>query len=89
MEWYPSHNGFHDELVLAAIWLYKATNDINYLNDAKARYHAHFNYGGYEYSWDEKVPALHVLLAQINPDNSTYHTNAVNFFAQWLPGACT
>lgn len=42
------------------------------------------NYPGIALTYGEKGPALHVLLAQLNPTNPVYNTNARAFFDQYL-----
>ena len=55
-----------DELAWAAIWIYKATNDNNYLNFAKQVYTSSgFASNKDELNWDSKVPGVKVLLAQV------------------------
>ena len=40
---------------------------------------------GHEYSWDEKTPALVLLLAKIT-DRQYYHDLMISFFNNYLPG---
>ena len=49
-----------DELALAAIWLYKATGEQNYLNQAKQHAQQCCTNPGWAYSWDEKREAVQV-----------------------------
>ena len=42
------------------------------------------NYPGIALTYGEKGPALHVLLAQLDPTNPVYNTNARAFFDQYL-----
>ena len=42
------------------------------------------NYPGIALTYGEKGPALHVLLAQLDPTNPVYNTNARAFFNQYL-----
>ncbi|KAK9789217.1 hypothetical protein WJX73_008956 [Symbiochloris irregularis] len=81
---YPSM-GFEDELAWAAAWLFAATNNTSYLDDAQKYYGSCCNKGGYTFEVGEKTPALHVLLAQLDPsDNGQYKSNAQTFFQQYL-----
>jgi hypothetical protein len=86
---YPSYN-YADELAWAAAWLYRATNEANFLQDAKDFYQQVYNpyWGGWAYSYDEKNSALHVLMSRIDSTNwnSKYHIAAVNYLTRWLPG---
>nr|AGP76405.1 endo-beta-1,4-glucanase [Grigiotermes hageni] len=57
---------YRDELVWAAAWLYRATNDMTYLTTAESLY----NEFGLVYwfgviSWDNKVTGVQVLLAKL------------------------
>ncbi|RVX03077.1 Endoglucanase 13 [Vitis vinifera] len=54
-------SGFEDELVWAAAWLYRATNDQTYVN-----YLGSANTGGTrsEFSWDDKYTGAQVLVAK-------------------------
>ncbi|CAK8692880.1 unnamed protein product [Clavelina lepadiformis] len=53
--YYRSYSGYNDELVWGALWLYKATGERKYLDDAKNKY---VEFGGGEtpimFSWDDK-----------------------------------
>ncbi|KAI8973947.1 Six-hairpin glycosidase-like protein [Pilobolus umbonatus] len=80
--WYPSTD-HRDELAWNAAWLYAATNDPFYLEEAKKWYQSSPD-SWYEYSWDEKGAGLHVLLYAITKDQQFY-TNAMEYFNQFLP----
>jgi hypothetical protein len=87
-EWYPS-TSYIDELSLAAAWLYKSTGQSQYLADARQYYFGSGgpNYAGWGYSWDEKGPALHVIMSELDSGySSDYDTNAQSYFRQWMPG---
>jgi hypothetical protein len=91
-ELYPS-SSYVDELAWGAAWLYRATNESKYLDDARNYYMQNqisLNHGcGWSYSWDEKGPILHVLLSKIDPDEtrkSYYDSRATEYFNQYLPG---
>jgi hypothetical protein len=43
-----------------AIWLYRATQDIAYLNDAKSFYNQYGLSGAGEFSWDSKAAGVQV-----------------------------
>jgi hypothetical protein len=52
---------FGDELAWSAAWLYRATNDISYLNDAKAFYTQYgLSNNPSEFSWDSKTAGVQV-----------------------------
>ena len=61
-----SWNGYNDELVWAAAWLYKATGDAAYLDKAK-QYYNDFNIAGKTgvFSWDDKNVGIHALMAEL------------------------
>ena len=84
--WYPSTR-YEDELAWSAAWLYAATKDNYYLDEAK-KWYAKCSDSWTEYSWDEKGGALHVLLYAITKDGHFYK-NAMNYFNQFLPGSPT
>lgn len=60
--YYKSWSGFHDELLWAAAWLYKATNDSTYLGMARKMYGVMGgkNFIATEFSWDQKMPGAQV-----------------------------
>ncbi|GAA5806672.1 hypothetical protein MFLAVUS_000020 [Mucor flavus] len=81
--WYPSTR-YEDELAWAAAWLYAATKDTFYLDEAKKWYNMSSD-SWTEYSWDEKGGGLHVLLYAITKD-AQFYKNANDYFSQFLPG---
>ncbi|ESO91179.1 hypothetical protein LOTGIDRAFT_105269, partial [Lottia gigantea] len=85
---YPLYNfyvssGYRDELCLAAIWLYKATGESSYLNDAKSFVSAGVPWA---LSWDSKDAACQLLLFEETRD-SIYQTNVENFMDGWVSGS--
>ena len=60
-----SWNGYNDELVWGAAWLYKATGDVSYFNKAK-KYYNDFSLEGQTgvFSWDDKTVGVHALMAE-------------------------
>jgi hypothetical protein len=80
--WYPS-NRYEDELAWNAAWLYAATHEIKYLEDAK-KFYKDSEDSYTEYSWDEKGGGLHVLLYILTKDDAFYD-NAMEYFNQFLP----
>nr|CAB3263035.1 uncharacterized protein LOC100186903 [Phallusia mammillata] len=76
---YKSWNGYNDELLWGAMWLYKATGEVSYLNTVENRYD---QYGANsvpgEFSWDNKYAGVQILLAQ-STQKSKYK-NAVEAF---------
>lgn len=53
---------YGDELAWASIWLYRATNESTYLNDAETFY-TNFDLADnpWEFSWDSKTPGVELL----------------------------
>jgi endoglucanase len=89
---YPS-SSYIDELAWGAAWLYRASNDTRFLNLSRQYYMENqksLGHGcGWAYSWDEKGPALHVLLSTIDSDTERrkyYDSRAVEYFNRYLPG---
>ncbi len=91
-QFYESVSGYNDELAWGAIWLYKATGDIKYLEKAKAAYKELPNlgdqhtkvYGGSD-SWDNKAFACYILMATIT-DDPAYKNDAENHLDYWTTG---
>jgi hypothetical protein len=83
-----SWGGYNDELVWAALWLYKATGTQSYLTYAINGYSA---YGFSDYadvlSWDSKISGTKVLLAQITGQASyvTDVQNICNYYINQVP----
>ncbi|ORX78850.1 glycoside hydrolase [Basidiobolus meristosporus CBS 931.73] len=83
-EFYAS-TGYGDELVWGALWLYRATNDTQYLNTA-LKYFDQYNLAGKTapMDWNEKTPGIYVLASEILTDS-----NAQRFQKEaeaWLEG---
>ncbi|KAL2935571.1 Endoglucanase 11 [Bienertia sinuspersici] len=65
--YYPSSSGYNDELLWAALWLYKATKDQKYLDYAISNA---FFFGGVtwnvnEFSWDIKYAGVQVIASML------------------------
>ncbi|KAI9555833.1 endoglucase-1 [Daphnia sinensis] len=71
-------SGYGDELAWAAVWLYRATQDVAYLNDAKAYYDQYGLGGAGEFSWDSKAAGVQVMLAKVTNDPT--YINAIKSF---------
>ncbi|CAG0886958.1 unnamed protein product [Darwinula stevensoni] len=76
-------SGYEDELTWAAAWLYRATGETSYLNDAESKY-VEFGQDGQpsEFSWDDKNAGVQVLLAEIT-GNEKYSV-AVEAFCNYV-----
>lgn len=77
---YPSYNGYKDELVWSSIWLYMATNETKYLTEAKSKYRQFRlnKYANQDFYWDDKLPGINVLLTKITR-KKIYRTQAKKF----------
>lgn len=64
--YYRSWNGYNDELVWGAVWLYKATGQQHYLDKAK-QYYDEFGLwtDNNVISWDDKTAGVKILLAEL------------------------
>jgi len=71
-----------DQLAWGAIWLYLATNEMHYLEDAKS-YIANKSPVGWVHSWDNVTTGVYLLLAQITNENS-YHTAMEQSINHWI-----
>ncbi|WP_411990818.1 glycoside hydrolase family 9 protein [Agarivorans sp. DSG3-1] len=89
---YNSWSGYQDELVWGAIWLYRATNDVAYLDKAKLEYPNLGNEGQTEYraykwgqAWDDKSYGSYVLLAKLTGEQ-VYQDDAERWLDYWTTG---
>lgn len=60
---YCSYSGYTDELMWGAAWLYRATNDVKYMNLIASL--GDGNEGTDIFSWDNKYAGARVLLARV------------------------
>ncbi len=83
-EYYPSRYGYQDEVAWAAAWLYSATGEKRYLHDAASIYQSAIQgrLTGAASCWDDKRPALAVLMARITRQD-VYKKDAEHF---WTTG---
>ncbi len=65
---YTSYSGYYDELAWAAIWLYKATGESEYLDDAKAYIQKKKDDVYWAMSWDNVTVPTAYLLYKITGD---------------------
>nr|XP_026691225.1 uncharacterized protein LOC100175432 [Ciona intestinalis] len=84
--YYRSYNGYNDELVWGALWLYKATGMRSYLEDAKRKYDQ-YGQGNTPimFSWDDKRAGSQVLLANFTGE-AKYKGHVANY-QRFLNGA--
>lgn len=76
-------SGDKDEMCDAAIWLYKATKDGKYLNDAKSFAD---NDVAWALSWDDKKIACQLLVYSETKDGGV-KSAIEGFFNSWMPGS--
>ncbi|OJV01681.1 MAG: hypothetical protein BGO12_04920 [Verrucomicrobia bacterium 61-8] len=86
-EYYPSRYGYQDEVAWAAAWLYSATGERRYLNEAAAIYKDAIQgrLAGAASCWDDKRPALAVLMARLTRQD-VYKRDAEQFLDYWTDG---
>lgn len=78
--YYTSWNGYEDELAWGAAWLYKATGETTYLNQAKTSYQGVPK--TITHSWDSKHSGTGVLLAQMTGE-ARYKTDVQTWLDYW------
>ena len=82
---YNSWSGFYDELAWSGYWLYKATGDETYLNNAKSDYkNANQDYN-WALCWDDVHIGAAVMLAKETGD-STYKDAVEKHLDWWTTG---
>ncbi len=82
---YASNSGYNDELAWAGVWLYLATNEVAYLNEAKS-FLSKANDGIYwSHSWDNVSNGTRLLLYKITKD-SQYKSQLDQHFTHWTSG---
>ncbi|XP_050707727.1 uncharacterized protein LOC126992936 [Eriocheir sinensis] len=74
--YYNSWSGYNDELVWAATWLYRATNDNSYLDKAKNYWDEFGIQYSSEFSWDNKAVGVQALLSLV--DGGSTYTSALS-----------
>nr|AGP76407.1 endo-beta-1,4-glucanase 2 [Globitermes sulphureus] len=74
---------YQDELVWAAAWLYRATNDSSYLSNAESLYNEFGlqNWGG-SLNWDSKASGVQVLLAKLT--NKQWYKDTIQSYVNYL-----
>jgi hypothetical protein len=84
---YKSYSGYTDELLWAAVWLYRATNEPIYLQKAESIYNQSFASTTirWTHDWDNKLPGAAVLLAQLT-GKQVYKTAVEKWLNYWTVG---
>ncbi|MCR5848594.1 MAG: glycoside hydrolase family 9 protein [Lachnospiraceae bacterium] len=78
---YDSWSGFYDELAWSGVWLYLATNDQTYLNNAKTDYNSANQDFNWSMCWDDVHIGAAVMLAKITGEDK--YKNAVEKHLDW------
>ncbi|XP_035829206.1 endoglucanase 4 [Aplysia californica] len=78
---YSSHN-YTDELCWGSLWLYQATNESKYLDNAEKLWDPEPAWG---MSWDEKTISNQVLLYKLTGKDS-YKQAVEGTYTSWFPG---
>ncbi|XP_077991299.1 endoglucanase F-like [Glandiceps talaboti] len=83
---YRTNQTFGNKLAWAAAWLYFATSDKHYLNEAESHY-ATFNLRrrAWSFCWGDSCPGVQLLL-YILTSKQVYLDNFTNYMDCWLPG---
>ncbi len=79
---------YRDDLLWAAAWLYKATNESAYMDDVTKWYSAHVEFEGAKdaplvFDWDNVFLGANVLLAQVT-DEGAFHVTTQDMLKQWI-----
>jgi endoglucanase len=84
---YYHSSGYHDELVWSALWLYKATGNVEYLRKAESIYRESFANASmrWTHSWDDKRYGAAILLAQLTKAD-TYKRAVRHWLDYWTTG---
>lgn len=89
---YNSWSGYADELVWSAIWLYRATGDTAFLDNAIADYanlsteqQKPVKSYKWTHAWDDKSYGTYVLLAKLTNDEK-YRADAERWLDYWTTG---
>jgi hypothetical protein len=89
---YPSTNGFIDELAWSAAWLYRATSNPEYLAKASAFYNqlplepgTQFKSYGWTHNWDDKSYGTYLLLT-LATGKADYRADIERWLDFWTTG---
>lgn len=84
---YRSWNGYEDELAWGALWLYKATNNRDYVRKAVEFFPPWEHYLTPYFSWDSKYPGAFMLFYTLNtPRRNQALSGLEAFFRYWSLG---
>ncbi len=82
---YTSYSGYNDELAWGAVWLYLATNEESYLNDAKSFLSSANDSTYWAHNWDNVSNGTRLLLYKITKE-SQYKSSLDQHFDYWMSG---
>ncbi|XP_072172400.1 LOW QUALITY PROTEIN: endoglucanase 1-like [Diadema setosum] len=87
---YYSSWGYCDELAFAAAWLYRASGEENYYNQAEDLYYTHLtSYLSWAFTWDDKKAGVEMLMYQMRSEvnaGEPYKSAIKAYLDKWLPG---
>lgn len=81
--YYPSVSGFMDELLWAALWLYKATDMEVYLKYVleNGHYFGGITWAITEFSWDVKYAGVQIIASMVKQNNTLFRS--LNMFLRF------
>ncbi|MEM6521702.1 MAG: glycoside hydrolase family 9 protein [Cyanobacteria bacterium P01_C01_bin.70] len=83
---YNSWSGYNDELAWGAAWLYKATGEASYLQQAESIYQNRIGgLGSFAQNWDDKSYGVATLLAQ-ETGKQEYKQDVEGWLDSWVNG---
>ncbi|NJL87270.1 MAG: glycosyl hydrolase family 9 [Leptolyngbyaceae cyanobacterium SM1_1_3] len=84
---YNSWSGYEDELAWGASWLYEATGNVSYLQQAESVYQDQLGglEQGWTINWDDKSYGAAVLLAQ-QTNSDRYQQDVEGWLNSWVEG---
>ncbi|MCR5743805.1 MAG: glycoside hydrolase family 9 protein [Lachnospiraceae bacterium] len=86
---YSSNSGYMDEIMFAAIWLYKVTGDKSYLDAAEGMWNPKEPLYKWTLCWDDKTLGNALLLTYITGDSkySEFVENNIDYWTVGVDGA--
>ncbi|XP_002739248.2 endoglucanase A-like [Saccoglossus kowalevskii] len=83
--------GYMDEIIWAACWLYKATNEISYLDRAILLFNGESFLKPYSFGWNDVTVGYRAMLLQLTQGTDLQDTSfklgvTAKFLTEWLPG---
>ncbi|MDG2055586.1 MAG: glycoside hydrolase family 9 protein [Phycisphaerales bacterium] len=83
--YYDSWTGYFDELAWSAAWIYRATGEQTYLDQAEAHFDSANEDPNWSHSWDGKTNGAACLLAGLT-GKQEYKDYMEDHLGNWLPG---